>query len=528
MEPLRILIIEDDSKWIKAIKESLRDLRAKVEVATVREDALQRVRDNSYNLITVDLSLVGSVPDPDAAGFEVLDILDQLRRGSRKRVAGVVVLTGHFFQYHSRLEAVIRFRKAHRLLKKDDFHLARFRGAIQEVLLEARVEEAQPVAAEELEGRRSLAINFLDDCWIGARLNGDRHADYFASPPVELDAAELANRADQLGRSIEAEWAKKPSSGIWRPAARELGTDLMARLRDDPEVARILAIARDGLEESEMLRLQMVGPPTGLRLPFELLRDNVDFLALSHVMTRKVMARDFPLDAREQSFRSFLRRLKRNDESLRILIVGADASGTGHFLSSVRKEARVVTKIAKLELESRLGLRVAEQVLIGKKANLRAIRRALEGPDGCHLLHYAGHGIFDPENPEQSGPILFKGKGYLPLSAPELGYLARASKLRMVVLSGCSLGATAAQAGRGDYLGPLDALVKAGVPWVLGHRWMLPDRAAVLFTQLFYHSLWRFLDPGLAVLKARQGIANQDDYQRDNPIWASSILVSQL
>ena len=68
----------------------------------------------------------------------------------------------------------------------------------------------------------------------------------------------------------------------------------------------------------------------------------------------------------------------------------------------------------------------------------------------------------------------------------------------------------------------MDAVSRAGVPVVLGHRWPLTDTSsAEKFTETFFESLLRREAPEQALLKARQALPEQD------PTWASAVMIVQ-
>jgi CHAT domain-containing protein len=72
------------------------------------------------------------------------------------------------------------------------------------------------------------------------------------------------------------------------------------------------------------------------------------------------------------------------------------------------------------------------------------------------------------------------------------------------------------------WLGLVDAVVKSGVPIVMGHRWPLIDGASsTRFVQTFYQRLLSQYPPDQALLFARQAVA------ADDPTWASSVMVMQ-
>jgi CHAT domain-containing protein len=74
-------------------------------------------------------------------------------------------------------------------------------------------------------------------------------------------------------------------------------------------------------------------------------------------------------------------------------------------------------------------------------------------------------------------------------------------------------------------LGLADGLVHAGVPGVLGFRWLVLDEGARALALAFYGSLARQGQVDTALLEARCEVAARD---RDDITWLSPILIVQV
>jgi CHAT domain-containing protein len=140
-----------------------------------------------------------------------------------------------------------------------------------------------------------------------------------------------------------------------------------------------------------------------------------------------------------------------------------------------------------------------------------------------HLVHYAGHGTFDQDNPQLTGWLFADGL----LGARELAQLTRAP--RLVVANACW---SAARPGMGAEESPdrqlkegpdqprqarltpvlADEFLRIGVVHYLGTSWRVPDRLARRFVRTLYEVLLgppgdgRRRTIGEAVCKARQGL----------------------
>ena len=75
-----------------------------------------------------------------------------------------------------------------------------------------------------------------------------------------------------------------------------------------------------------------------------------------------------------------------------------------------------------------------------------------------------------------------------------------------------------------EYLGIMDARVRAGVPMVLGHRWDVTDAGALHFAVSFYDALFETHCPARAVLRARNAAYASDP---TDVAWGAPILVVQ-
>jgi CHAT domain-containing protein len=112
------------------------------------------------------------------------------------------------------------------------------------------------------------------------------------------------------------------------------------------------------------------------------------------------------------------------------------------------------------------------------------------------ILHYAGHGTFDPDDPTRSGWLF--DEGHL-LSSHELEQVDVAP--RLVVANACqsallSAATSAGGAGAGDGRRDSDLLpalvdefFRRGVRNYIGTAWNISDHGAVAFSEIFYRAL---------------------------------------
>jgi len=147
-----------------------------------------------------------------------------------------------------------------------------------------------------------------------------------------------------------------------------------------------------------------------------------------------------------------------------------------------------------------------------------------------HIVHYAGEGFFDSASGGGSGLWFWESSGRRGsrqrLTAYELAYLLRRSQTMLFYLS-ADLGAAVGDRhllDNNDFLGVMDALVMAGVPYVFGYRWRITRNGAHRFAQKFYQALFETQSPARAALYARRELYIKD---RTDATWASALLVSQ-
>ena len=145
------------------------------------------------------------------------------------------------------------------------------------------------------------------------------------------------------------------------------------------------------------------------------------------------------------------------------------------------------------------------------------------------LLHYCGHGDFDPDEPDRAGWVF---KGGL-LTSRELEGMVAAP--RLVVANACLSGLTSSVTGSGgrvavrgetDLLpGLADEFFRRGVRDYVGTAWEVNDEGAILFAETFYD--WVLGDPrrpaadttyGQAMLRARNELARAGRYEA---LWAA-------
>jgi len=202
---------------------------------------------------------------------------------------------------------------------------------------------------------------------------------------------------------------------------------------------------------------------------------------------------------------------------LRALVIGDPGDPQrGQSLPQARTEALEVTGIlrgygAKVRLFLGAGRTEADNA---EPATQLDVLKELLGRN-YHLIHYAGHGTFDPEDARLTGWLFADGL----LGARELAQLTRPP--RLVVANACW---SAARSGTGAedsddrtrqaVLTPVlaDEFLRVGVVHYVGTSWRVPDELARRFARTFYERLLGPLEDGgprtigEAVCRAREGL----------------------
>lgn len=136
-------------------------------------------------------------------------------------------------------------------------------------------------------------------------------------------------------------------------------------------------------------------------------------------------------------------------------------------------------------------------------ASLDELRRALV-EEKFHLLHFLGHGEYDPST--GNGVLLFEddiGQACRVTGEELAEQVADRPYLRGVFLNAC----WTARAGHGNpFSGVATALVRAGVPAVLGMQFEISDAAARVFSQVVYQRLAAGESVDAAVVEGRLAI----------------------
>ena len=325
-----------------------------------------------------------------------------------------------------------------------------------------------------------------------------------ASATVELDADSLLARRGLLQQAVLA--SAVPSRRVLpetEQPIREAGELLFAALLGTGEVAgRYRAAAAVAALHGQRLRLVLrIDTPALAGLPWEAMYDQA---AGTYVCRQDQMVRHVPVAS--------VPTLLRVRPPLRIL--GVVSSPRGLPALDVDKEQDQLARA--LARPAGQGLAELHWAPSATWADLQDL--LLEGE--WHVLHFIGHGDFDPGRDEGVLALTREdGRGDLVAAHRLVDLLRQARPMpRLVVLNSCS----GAAAGTSDlFSGTAAALVRGGVSAVAAMQYEISDPAAVAFARGFYAAIARGRGIDDAISSGRVAILGLSDRTLE---WVTPVL----
>jgi len=143
------------------------------------------------------------------------------------------------------------------------------------------------------------------------------------------------------------------------------------------------------------------------------------------------------------------------------------------------------------------------------EATLANLEAALDEGE-YHVLHYTGHGHFDPTT---GGSLLLEDESgdKLPVGYEKLKFVLEkglAKGLRLVFLSGCQTAKTMGREAFSDLARPL---LHLGIPSVIAMQYSITDVAGILLAETFYKSLARGEEIDRALSETRRQVFLNDN-----------------
>lgn len=188
------------------------------------------------------------------------------------------------------------------------------------------------------------------------------------------------------------------------------------------------------------------------------------------------------------------------EQELRVLVL----------ISSPNDATKLNVEQEWLNLEHEIKTSLSGQIVLERlpTASLKALHGRLLQQD-VHAIHFIGHGGFDGDE----GVLLLEDDDVPGRSravrADQLGAILRNfNTLRLVVLNACE---GARSSSRDPFAGVAQRLIGLDVPVVVAMQYEISDKAAIIFSSMFYAALVRGYSVDAAMTQARVSIfANAD------------------
>lgn len=350
--------------------------------------------------------------------------------------------------------------------------------------------------------------------------NSDLGGQATGSVTFDVNAVDFSRMLARFGllRGAEPEERTGAPADSGQPAAGQELAELGHRLYQaafPPPVERCLFTARGKLDENDSLRLRLrLEAPELAVLPWELLTDTApgpgiapEFLTLN----LKFSLVRFPPVGRPVGSVTL-------PKPLRILLAVAAPTD--------QRQLRTAVEIAQVR---RALQPLGSQVEVQEMEHVMAVDLLPRLRETFHVLHFIGHGLFDPI--ANAGQLILEDENHRsdPLDARMLGQLLAGSTIRLVFLNACE---TAQTASNLDAYGIADTLVKAGVPAVTAMQTAVRDDYAVLFAEHFYRGLTQGLmlddcvGEGRRAVYLRAGLQQRAGQQKFD--WAVPVLTTRV
>ena len=326
-----------------------------------------------------------------------------------------------------------------------------------------------------------------------------------AAATVELDVDSLLARRAGLQQAVLASAASTRGVPESERPVRDIGQDLFAALLGTSEVAgRYQASAAVAAVRGEGLQVALrIDAPALAGLPWEAMYDHSAgaYVCRNDQLVRRVPVASVPAPLQVEP-------------PLRILGVISSPRGLGLPALDVEKERDQLDRA--LARPAGQGLVEVHWAPSATWADLQDLLLDEE----WHVLHFTGHGDFDPAREE--GLLALAGQDGRAdwISAHRLTSLLRQGRpmARLVVLNSCSGAVT----GATDlFSGTAAALVRGGVSAVVAMQYQISDAAAVAFARGFYAAIARGRGVDDAVSSGRVAILGLGDKTLE---WVTPVL----
>ncbi len=308
---------------------------------------------------------------------------------------------------------------------------------------------------------------------------------HFAIPMSKMELDNFVLRMTRAGGPVRAYRSSQMEE------AKQLGGALFDQLMAD-DVGEIYHGARrvaDSRGRGLRIALYMTGAPELLEIPWELLYDRGEAYFLSQsIYTPVVRALDLKSPPAAPPTVTL---------PLQVLALVSAPEGFPP-LDVAAERAKLEQALAPLTDSGAVRLEWLES------ATLSELDRRIGAPDELHVIHYIGHGAYDERT--QGGILVLEDArgGPHEVTGEELGGFMRDEKsLRLAVLNSCE-GARSSHVD--PFSGVASALLRCGLPAVVGMQAEITDEAAVTFSDRLYSALAQGFPIDAALAQARRAI----------------------
>ncbi|MFH1636456.1 MAG: CHAT domain-containing protein [Chloroflexota bacterium] len=492
---LKVLVVDDNSDWRQKIKDRLVRINCEAELASNEGEALVQLTQTDFQVAIVDVRLHGDSPE-DQSGLSLALAIRSLKPKTQ-----VILLTKYV-----RADQVVRAVRYHGVIDFIDKSNPNWFDLLQKTLEETQEtqQKEKQLGLQDSSDSSKLSISLIQGRPLMARSRG-RHVYSISTPEVlQIKKVDYARKT---------EMAQKDQKNR-RFLVADIGDDLYCDIFDKHYDLKGLYL--EARTKSKILTLQFETSRELVNLPLEFIRSDQpeEYLVLQHPLSR------FVFNAAPRHY-AISPQILAVLPKLRILLI---SSNTLPFIGGVDAEIREL----QMFLNTQEFFPVEVDTINTRNATYEAVREKLRNCD-YDIVHYAGHGYYQTESPEESSIFFWEDKDkqgeVLQMTAAEITLLLRESKVRFVYLSSCYGATTGIDVERldDDFLGLADAIVQSGVPSVLGYRWPASDTGAKKLACAFYGSLLKQGSLEIALWQARCELA----VNRNDPTWLSPILIHQ-
>lgn len=504
----KVLIVDNEKDVLHTLSGLLRDEGYQVEGVYSEKEAIEAFANEKFDFALIDIRLHGEDTD-DISGLGLAAVLRSISPETF-----IFLMSG--YPLHEPYLRIIRY-------VTDAFLIEKTLGWDKRII--DAIANAKSILQERKQESSTVSGYTEDGSSITAKLKFSRLSISLAPHQIAFVRSQgihvAAKRTQSVADLPVNKYQRRVDSARYIPKdlrfnVKDIGSSLWQELfLDHSEIHNTYLTAK---ARSEILSILFEGPRDHIRLPIEFMfsSDSEEYLVLQHPIVRFV-------DGVETNQTPINREFFKQKSRLKILLIASDTPNPN--IPGVDVE---VTKLEKFFLTQKQ-FSVDTEVIPTEKATIGLVREKLRNPD-YDIIHYAGHGSYNNESPEESTLSFWSDEGrngeVQKMRASEFQLLSD-SQVRLFYLSSCWGAASGDRRDLldDDFLGVADAIVRAGIPTVLGYRWPVSDAGAPKMAETFYRELLRDGRPDVALWRARREIAA---INRNDLTWLSPILIHQV